>query len=169
MAQLFFLRRLRALVVVAHAELLGVAEVAARARVHTRNEHERGRVLGGVACSADADDAVLERLSHHFQYRPWELWQFVEEEHAVVRQRNLAWRGIGAASYKGNSATIRFCWSILFKQKVALQTDNQRINDWIHIGHLLYHSMFGNCINLLYPISMTIAFRPMRGLPGRMG
>ena len=41
---------------------------------------------------------VFQRLTEHLERLPAELRQFVEEQHAVVGQRNLARTGIGAAA-----------------------------------------------------------------------
>ena len=79
-----------ALVVGADALFLEMPEIAARAEIHTRYEHERGGVLGGIFGATDADDAVLQRLPHYFEHRAQELWQFVHEKHAVMRQRDFA-------------------------------------------------------------------------------
>ena len=55
----------RALILVADALLRGVAIVPARARIHRRHEHERGRVFGRVLGSANGNHPVLQRLPHH--------------------------------------------------------------------------------------------------------
>src|SRR5215831_8812591 len=34
---------------------------------------------------------LLQRLAHHFQHIAGKLWSLVEEEHAVMCQRHLAW------------------------------------------------------------------------------
>ena len=81
-----FAHIVRTLVFVAHAGLLGMAVVAARARVHTRHEHERGGVLGGVAGSRNRYHAVLKRLPHHLEHRPRELRQFVKKKDSVMCQ-----------------------------------------------------------------------------------
>ena len=38
----------------------------------------------------DGDDAVFERLAEGLQHRAWKLGQLVEQEHATVRERDLA-------------------------------------------------------------------------------
>jgi len=67
-----------------------VSEPAAGAGVHRRHQLEASRKVGLVRRARDRDLARLERLAQHFQHAPVELRQFVEEEHAVVGQRDLA-------------------------------------------------------------------------------
>ena len=100
---------LRALVVGAHTLLVWVAVVAAGARVHRGHEHKRGRVFGGIFRPGDADHAVLEWLSHHLEHAARELGQLVEEEHAVVCQRDLTGCGVRATAHESHSACIRLC------------------------------------------------------------
>ena len=40
--------------------------------------------------AADGDDLVLQRLAQHLQHARAELGQLVQEEHAAVRQADLA-------------------------------------------------------------------------------
>jgi hypothetical protein len=47
------------------------------------NGAHKGRTTGGPA-------AMIKGLAQHFQYVAAKLWQFIQEEHAVVRQRHLA-------------------------------------------------------------------------------
>ena len=61
----------------------------ARARVHGRDEHERARQRDPAGAAGDADLAVFQRLAEHLQGGALELRQFVEKEHAVVRERDF--------------------------------------------------------------------------------
>jgi len=78
--------------------LTGVTDAAGVARaveaagtgIHGGDEHDAGRIGDGVAGSAQPDDAVLDGLAERFEHVPAELGQLVEEEHAVVRERDLA-------------------------------------------------------------------------------
>src|SRR6185295_4641952 len=74
----------------AAARASGVAELAARARVHRRDELERGRELGVARGARDDDAAGLERLAQRLERSTRELGQLVEEEDTVVRERDLA-------------------------------------------------------------------------------
>ncbi len=64
--------------------------MAAAARIHRRDQHEAGRVGDAVIGPAHRDLAVLQRLAQRIQHARIELRQFVEEQHALMRQRNLA-------------------------------------------------------------------------------
>ena len=46
----------------------------------------------------DRDRAVFQRLAQHFERAAVELGQFVEKQHAVVRQADFAGRGDRAAA-----------------------------------------------------------------------
>ncbi len=83
---------------VAFAGVAGVAEVAAGARVHGGDQHEAGGKGGGVEGTRDGDRALLERLPEDFQAAAIELGQLVEEEDAVVGERDFAGRGRAAAA-----------------------------------------------------------------------
>ena len=60
---------------------------SARAGVHAGNHHEAGLVLRLIVDARHTDDAVLQRLAQRFQGVAAELRQFIQEQHAVVRQR----------------------------------------------------------------------------------
>src|SRR5438477_9938878 len=67
-----------------------VAEMAAAARVHRRHQLDPRRE-GDVAIGPrDADATGLERLAERVEYRALELRQLVQEQHAKVREANLA-------------------------------------------------------------------------------
>ncbi len=68
----------------------GVAQVAAGAGVHRRHQHEAGGENSRARRARDRDPAFLQRLPQHLEDPAIELRHFVEEQHAVVRERNLA-------------------------------------------------------------------------------
>ena len=67
-----------------------VAQMAARARVRSRDQHEsrgeRDRTIG----AGKPDLPGFHRLADTLQNRALELGELIEEEHAVVRERDLA-------------------------------------------------------------------------------
>ena len=67
-----------------------VAEEPARTRVHRRDQHEPRGEDGGPRRAGDRDAPFLERLTQHLEHAAIELRHLVEEEHAVVRERDLA-------------------------------------------------------------------------------
>ena len=67
-----------------------VAEMPAAARVHRRDQLDARRE-GDVRVGArDADRPGLERLAQRIEHRALEFGQFVEEQHAEMRQADLA-------------------------------------------------------------------------------
>ena len=75
--------------------------MTAATRVHRRDQLEAGGVGDVVVGARDRDPAGLERLAQRFEDRAAELRQFVEEEHALVRERDLARPGMHAAADHG--------------------------------------------------------------------
>ena len=75
-----------------------IAEVATRAGVHRRHEHELGRKSDRAGRARDGDATIFERLAQHFERRAFELRQFIEKEDAVVRDAHFAGRGNGRAA-----------------------------------------------------------------------
>ena len=67
-----------------------------RARVAARDQQEVGRELGGARRPADPHDAFFERLAQRVEHDGRELGQLVEEERAVMRERDLARAGARA-------------------------------------------------------------------------
>ncbi len=63
-----------------------VAVVAARTRVHRRDQLEVGREGQRALRPADGHKFVFERLAQYFQDTRPKLGQFVQEEHAAVGQ-----------------------------------------------------------------------------------
>jgi hypothetical protein len=68
----------------------GIAKESARAGVHRRHEHNVGGKGQRASGAADGDDAVFERLAQHFERALVEFGEFVEEQHAAMRQTYLA-------------------------------------------------------------------------------
>ena len=54
-----------------------------------------------IAARAMVTHAILKRLAHHFQDIALEFRQLVEEQHAIVPERNFARARNGAASDQG--------------------------------------------------------------------
>ena len=67
-----------------------VVVVAARAWVHGCHKHESSRVIDGVFGTGDADVPVFKRLTEHFEDVAREFRKLVEEEDAVVCERDLS-------------------------------------------------------------------------------
>src|SRR6266705_1687617 len=68
----------------------GVAEVPARAGIHCRRQHEPRGKRHGYGGTRNGHSAVLKRLPHDLQNVSLKLWQFVQEQHAIVPQRDFA-------------------------------------------------------------------------------
>ena len=66
------------------------AAVAARARIHRRDQLKSRRVRKRAGGARNGDRPLLERLTHHLDRASAKLGKFVEKEHAVMRQRDLA-------------------------------------------------------------------------------
>ena len=73
-----------------HALARLVVEVAAGAWVHGRGQHEARREAERHGGARNGDGVILKRLPHHLQHVAWKLRQFVEEQQAVVCERDLA-------------------------------------------------------------------------------
>ena len=67
-----------------------MAELAARTRVHRGDQLEARREIGAPRRARDRDAAGLERLAQRFEAGSLPLGQLVQEQHAVVRERDLA-------------------------------------------------------------------------------
>jgi hypothetical protein len=78
-----------------------VAGVAAGAGIHRRHQRERGGELDGGAGARYANDAFFQRLAQGLQRAAPELRQLVEEQHAVVGERDVAGPGVAAAAHQG--------------------------------------------------------------------
>lgn len=72
--------------------------IAALAGVHRTDEDERAGVSDRSAYAGDVYDAFFQRLTQHLADRAVKLGQFIKEQNAVVRQRNLARPRIFAAA-----------------------------------------------------------------------
>ena len=67
----------------------GVPVVAAGAGVHGAHQHKAAGVGRPAPGPADGDDPVLQRLPQRFHGGAAELRQLIQEQHPVVRQRDL--------------------------------------------------------------------------------
>ena len=68
--------------------------MAAPARIRRRHQHEARRIGDAMIGAGHRNLAVLQRLARQIQHVRIELRQFVEEQHALMRQRDFA--GLGA-------------------------------------------------------------------------
>ncbi len=84
----------------AGARALRVAVIAAWAWVHRRDKGKSRRECKGPLRARDADDARFHRFAERFERVRGKFRQFVEEEHAAVRQAHLARFRVGAASHE---------------------------------------------------------------------
>src|SRR5438477_12002965 len=64
-------------------------QISALARIHRGDELEARREIRLVRRTRDRDAARFERLAQHLEHRAVELRQLVEEEDAMVRERDL--------------------------------------------------------------------------------
>ena len=69
------------------ARLVGAA---AAAGVHGGDQHEARRIGDAMVGARDRDFAGLERLAQRIEHLRLELRQFVEKQHAVMRERDFA-------------------------------------------------------------------------------
>jgi hypothetical protein len=67
-----------------------IAEEAARARIHRRHQHDAGGKSKRSFHARDGDFQILERLAQHLQHVFAKFGQFVEEEHTMMGQADLA-------------------------------------------------------------------------------
>jgi hypothetical protein len=72
--------------------------MAAAAWVHRRDQHEARRIGEAVIGAGHRDLAILERLAQRVEHARVELRQLIEEQHALMRRRNLAGLGADAAA-----------------------------------------------------------------------
>ena len=78
-----------------------IAPRTARAHVHRADELEASREESVSSDAGDRDDAVLERLPERLEDGARELRQLVEEEHAVMGERDFAGPRTRAATDDG--------------------------------------------------------------------
>ena len=60
--------------------------IAAGTRVHGGDQHEIGRIIDAISCSADCNFAVFEGLAHDFQDGALKFRQFVKKKHSIGGQ-----------------------------------------------------------------------------------
>jgi len=80
-----------------------MSEIAARARIHRRDELEPGGEVALAERARDRHPARLERFAKYFEHTAVELRELVEEQDAPVRKRNLPRPGVAAAPYEGEA------------------------------------------------------------------
>src|SRR5947199_5121565 len=68
----------------ATAFALQVAEIAAGAGIHRRNEHELRRKSDAARCARHGHLPVFEWLAHDFQRRSFKLGQLIEKQNTIV-------------------------------------------------------------------------------------
>src|SRR5208283_1334518 len=90
--------RRAALVGLAFAGEARRAGVAAAAGIHRRDELKARGIDGAMIGARDRDLPRLERLAQGVERLRLELGQLVQEQHAVVRERNLAGPRLRAAA-----------------------------------------------------------------------
>src|SRR6185295_9666660 len=66
------------------------AEPATRAGVGSGDEEEGGGEVEGAVDAVDGDSSILERLAQPLDRGARELGELIEEQHAVVGERDLA-------------------------------------------------------------------------------
>ena len=77
---------------------------AARAGIHRGDQLELRRERALPRGARDVDDAGLERLAQRLEHAAVPLRQFVEEQHAVMRERDFAGARIAAAADQRDAA-----------------------------------------------------------------
>ncbi|NIJ78574.1 hypothetical protein FHT08_003708 [Xanthomonas campestris] len=77
-------------VAAAAATPAAIAGPSARAWVHGSNQLKACWEIQAARCARDRHQARLQGLAQHFQGLPLPLWELVQEQYAVVGQRDLA-------------------------------------------------------------------------------
>ena len=76
----------------------GVAEIAAWAGIHGRDEHKIGGKSGFLVGARDGNSAIFEGLAEGLKDGAGEFGYFIEKENSFVGERDLAWGGVFAAA-----------------------------------------------------------------------
>ena len=89
----------------------GIAGPAAGTGIHRRHQLESRRELALSRRARDGDHARFQRFAQDFERAPVPFGQLVEEQHAVVRERDLARPRFGATADQRNRAggVVRRC------------------------------------------------------------
>ena len=107
---------------------------------------------------ADRDDLIFDRLAHHLQHARAEFGQLVQEQHAAVRQGDLARVGLVAAPHQPGMAdgVVRRA-----ERPVADQGHFRRqlVGDGVNAGHV-QRLVDGSCA------AGCPAWPRQQGLPG---
>src|SRR5690606_22103524 len=67
-----------------------MTEIAARARIHRRDQLEARRKIGLPGRARDRNAPRFQRFAQDFEYGALELRQFIQKKHAVMRERDFA-------------------------------------------------------------------------------
>ena len=73
----------------APADVAGIVGAPAATGGNRRHQHEARRIGDAVIGAGDGDLAGLQRLAQRIEHLRGELGQLIEEQHAVMAQRNL--------------------------------------------------------------------------------
>ena len=109
-----------------------MSEVAAPARVHRADEHKAARIRHLSRRTGDGHGTVLQGLAQNLHRVAVEFRQLVEEQHAVVRNRNLT--GCGNLTAAGKSRRAH-----RMVRRTERTLDNQRFTVGQHPGNGMKH------------------------------
>ena len=107
-------------------------------RIHRGHQLEPRGVFGLSRRPRQHDVAALQRFAQHLEHGAIELRQLVQEQHAVVRKRNLAWSRASAAADEGDGRR-RVMWRAKRSSPPALEskavqrqgTDRRRLDGFV--------------------------------------
>ena len=104
-------------------------------RIHGGHQHELGGKGHRARGARDGDAAFFQRLAHGLQDAALELGQFVQEQHAVVREGDFAGRGIDVAAQQAGVAggVMRRAERAARHQRLA---GRQQADDAVNLGGL---------------------------------
>ena len=104
----------------ADAVVRGVAIVATGTGVHRGYQHKRTGIFHAVLSTADADFAVFQRLAQHLKDGARQFRHLIQEEYAIVCQRNLARLGIVSSTHESHDISIRLLCGILGRYTIQI-------------------------------------------------
>ena len=85
----------------ATAGISGLQRMAAAAGIHRRHQLEARRIDAAMIGPGNRDLARFQRLAQRVERLGLEFRQFIEEQHAIMGERNLAGPRAGTAADKG--------------------------------------------------------------------
>src|SRR6185369_12501843 len=100
-------------------------------RVHRRHQHELRWESHGAGSARNGDPAFFQRLAHRFQNAAFEFRQFVQKQHAVMRQRNFAGRWIDVAAQQTSIAggvMRRAKWPARYQRLAGSEQPDDAVN-----------------------------------------